>query len=152
MEYPAINKILAAVCERLQEIPDPAALAQPLLREIRTACITGYENLFALLPDLTAFPAAIVAAGNLSFPEMATVREVELAVIIIDEFRASPELAVAGYDLVDRFAGCLTGPFPGAALELDGVHFITEGIQPLELDGDHTGWQYTLKATAGFLS
>lgn len=151
MEYPAINTILDAVAARLREVPDPAGPGK-LLAEVRTACITGYENLFALLPDLAVFPAAVVAAGSLSYPEMAAVREVELAVIVVDEFRPSPEAAVAGYGLVDRVSASLTGSRPAAALKLGSTHLISEGVQPLELDGGHTAWQFTYRATSGFLA
>ncbi len=148
MEYPLINDSLALIAARLAAM---VCDEQPLFKEIRTVVISGYENLFELLPDLTMFPAAVVACGGGEFPHNAAARELEIAVIVIDEFQVTSEQAASGYKLLDQVTGGLTGSRPGTALKLENHHFLMQSFMPLELDSTHTAFKFELKATAGFV-
>ena len=81
-----------------------------MIKDIRAACICGYENLFALMPELTAFPAAIIACGG-GYQD-AAIRELEVAIIIVDEFQSYGS-AESGHALLDRVSQSLTGESPG---------------------------------------
>ena len=159
MEYPLINTVLSALGDRLaalplveaatpSEEPEPLTETTRLIKDIRAACICGYENLFALMPELTAFPAAIIACGG-GYYQDAAIRELEVAIIIIDEFQSYGS-AESGYALLDRVSKSLTGESPGQHLKIGNINYLLRNFDPLELDSAHTAFLFDIKATAAF--
>lgn len=153
MEYPLINTVLSALGDRLAalplEEPEPPTEPERLIKDIRAACICGYENLFALMPELTAFPAAIIACGG-GYYQDAAIRELEVAIIIVDEFQSYGS-AESGYALLDRVSQSLTGESPGQHLKIGNINYLLRSFDPLELDSAHTAFLFDIQATAAFL-
>lgn len=148
MEYPLITHTLDLLRERLAAMTgDDGA---PLFQEVRPAVITSYENLFEVIPELTFFPCAILAAGVITPTNMAATREVEIAVLVIDEFKPCPT-DLSGITLIEKTAHVLSGDNPGQALKIENIHFVFDSITPLELDAQHTGWNITLIAKMSFI-
>ena len=79
MEFPLTNEILANVWKILSD--------SGIYQEVRCAVMSGYSNLFELLPELTAFPAAVICSGSIREPDPGATRETEVAVLVLDEFR-----------------------------------------------------------------
>lgn len=141
MNYIALNTITQAVKEQLQ----------PLFSEVKIAAISGYNNLFEALPSLSTFPAAIIAIGNVDHLEQGVIREIEIHIIIIDEFRLSLTDVNSTFELLDSVSSKLTPEVPGGILKLGGAVIIAQYMEVLELDSQHNGYHFTLKATTSFI-
>lgn len=148
MEYTLIPHILDLLKQRLEGLTSDGGAA--LFQLVRPAAITSYGNLFEVIPELTFFPCAVLASGVITPTNMAATREVEIAVLVIDEFRPSPG-DLSGILLVEKTVQCLTGDLPGQALKIENINFVFDSVQPLELDSLHCGWNITLIAKMAFI-
>ena len=171
MEYPLIYDAatsLAAILTALPVAPafPPSDLSDPssapgeagseyiavrrtdLFREVRVLCLSGYEHLFQLLPELSFFPAAIVCVGGGDFSDVNAYRELELAIIVVDELRLVEDQAQASYALLDKVSSALTGDVPGVPLELDEVQYFLKDFRSLELDNSHVAYVFTVNTMA----
>lgn len=155
MEYPLIQSVsqnIAAILTALPVAPafppsDPSD-PSPLFREVRVLCLSGYEHLFQLLPELSFFPAAIVCVGGGDFSDVNAYRELELAVIVVDELRLVEDQAQASYALLDKVSSALTGIVPGVPLEIDEVQYFLKDFRSLELDNSHVAYVFTVNTMA----
>ncbi len=148
MNFPELNTITGELKELLVSLSKWSGA--PLFKEVRVAAISSYGNLFELLPDISIFPAAIVAVGSMSYQENAVIRELDISVIVIDNFRVSATDTMSTYELLDEVSTALTPPQPGGYLKLGKATLLAQEFQVLELDSMHTAWQFTLKATTSF--
>lgn len=143
MEFPLTNEILTNVWKILSD--------SGIYQEVRCAVMSGYSNLFELLPELTAFPAAVICSGSIREPDPGATRETEVAVLVLDEFRTDHQ-ALGGHDLIDRTLTLLTGVFPGQPLTIGRVHYMLHSVTPVDLEESmHTAWNITLSAKTAFI-
>ncbi len=143
MDYPKITDVIEAVKGRLSDLQYEDGA--PFFAEVRGAVISGWENLFQAIPELTSFPVAVVAAGDINTEHLAAARSVSLVVIVIDEFCFSAE-DLSAYDRIDRIAGALSGDVPGQTLKLGGANLLFEAVEPLNVDPSHTAWLVKITA------
>lgn len=135
MEYVSLLDIAEEVKQKLT--------ASGLFSEVRRAAITGAENLFAAVPELSVFPVAIVNTPPQSFPVPGAWRDLALEIIIVDEFvpldmEAKAESACR---LLDGVVQALTPTQPGQSLRLDcGANLLLEDVMALAVDSQHTAW------------
>lgn len=135
MEYIKLNDIMDEVCGKLS--------ASGLFRLVTKAAITGAANLFKVIPELSAFPAAIVNCPPQTFPEPAAWRELALEVILVDEFQpfSMEEKAESACRLLEGVVEQLTGEVPGQPYRMVcGADLMIEDIMALAVDSQHTAW------------
>lgn len=116
-----------------------------------TVVLTGFENLWKVVPELTRFPAALVSPGRVAPEELSVAQAVEIAIFVVDDFRGIGDQAASGAALMDAIRDSLTGDMPGQSLDIEGVHFLFDSIRPVPVKGgDQVGWQITLEAKMSF--
>lgn len=135
MEYIGLNAIMDELKGRLA--------ASGLFREVSKVAITSAENLFEAIPELSAFPAALVNTPPQTFPEPGAWRDLAQEIILVDEFLAGDmeRKATSAAELLDGVVGLLTGDEPGQACGLAcGASLLIEDIMALAVDSQHTAW------------
>ncbi len=135
MEYIGLNEIMDEVRGKLE--------ASGLFRLVSKAAITSVENLFAAIPELSVFPAAIVNCPPQNFPQPAAWRELALEIILVDEFLplSMEEKATSACTLLDGVVEKFTGLQPGQTLRMNcGASLMIEDIMALAVDSQHTAW------------
>lgn len=143
MEFPLTSEILYNVWKVLSD--------SGIFRECRCAVMSGYSNLFELLPELTIFPACVICSGSVREVDLGASRETEVAVLVLDEFRTDAE-TLEGHDLVDRTLTKLTSSIPGQALTVGRVHYLLHSVTPIDLEESmHTAWNITFTAKTSFI-
>lgn len=143
MEYIGLNEIIDEVKGLLE--------ASALFQSVSKAAITGVENLFAAIPELSAFPAAIVNCPPQTFPQPAAYRELALEIIVIDEFvpLSMDEKATSACTLLDGVVQQLTAKVPGQTYRLYcGASLMIEDIMALAVDSQHTAWLVETKVVS----
>ena len=143
MQYVALTEITTALKARLE--------ALGIFLDVRIAALTSYQNLFEMLPDLATFPAAVISIGSIDFEEAAVIKDNEVSILLIDKFQTSTESAQSIYEIIDATSKSLTADTPGNSLKIAGVHLLPINFRPIEVDGTHSTFQFTLKTTGGFI-
>ena len=124
----------------------------PVFQEVRGIVMSSPANLWELVPELSFFPCAVITSGLARPLDYGATREVEIAVIVIDEFRTDSE-NLSGYDLIDRTFSELSPPLPGAPLKLENINYVWQSTTPVELiDSQHTAWNITFAAKMSFVN
>ncbi len=142
------EKTIQETCEAIRVLLSGTGL----LQSAHTLPLTGFKNLWAAVPELTRFPAAIVSAGRIEPEDMGATRNVEIVVFLVDRFRGLSDRASSGHALVDGVCDALTADAPGRALAVGNVHWTLDSVLPVDLDDKaHTGWQISLDAHMGFV-
>jgi hypothetical protein len=135
MEYIGLNEIMDEVRGMLE--------ATGLFRLVTKGAITGAENLFLAIPELSEFPAAIVNCPPQRFPQPVAWRELALEIILVDEFLplSMEEKAASACALLDGVVAKVTGTEPGKSLCMAcGANLMLEDIMALAVDSQHTAW------------
>lgn len=143
MDYVGLSAIMDEVKGKLEE--------SGLFQHISKAAITGVENLFAAIPELAAFPAAIVNTPPQTFPSPGAWRELALEIIVVDKFLplSMEEKAQSACVLLDAVVRGLTAAEPGKSLKLTcGAHLTVEDIMALAVDSQHTAWLVETKVSS----
>ena len=145
MEFPLTGETLQQIKNRLTSDPE-----NPLYQDVRCVVMSGFSNLIELLPELTHFPAAVITSGNIRPINIGATRETEIAIIVIDEFRVSPD-DLSGINLIDKTLELLSPELPGQVLKLGKAHLIFHSVTPIDLsDMQHTAWNITFTAKTSF--
>lgn len=135
MEYVKVDDIMTELKGKL--------VGSGLFRTVTKAAITGAENLFRAIPELSAFPAAIVNCPPQTFPTPGAWRELAVEIIIVDEFLADDmeRKASSAVALLDGVVTMLTAATPGQSLRLAvGANLTLEDIMAVAVDSMHTAW------------
>jgi len=126
--------------------------SKALLQEVLVVNLTSYDNLLALLPYLTNFPAAAITLGSADFSDKIADREMEIAVIVVDEFCATNDAkAQSSCHVLDELTEMLQSNVPGQFLRLDDSIIKLDGIDAVEVDPSHAAWKLTVKVKNAFL-
>lgn len=148
MEYPLTSHCINLLKSRIEAMADSDGT--PSFQEVRGIVMSGPANLWELVPEISFFPCAVITSGLAQPLDHGATREVEIAVIVIDEFRADSG-DLAGYDLIDRTFAELSPQLPGAPLKLENIHYVWQSTTPVELiDSQHTAWNITFSAKMSF--
>ncbi len=140
-------KTIAETCELVRARLEETGLFQTAV----TVVLTGFENLWNVLPELTLFPAAIVSPKCVSPEELSMAQTIEISVFVVDDFQGIGDQSASGAALMDAVHNSLTGDIPGQALDIDGVHFLFDSIRSVPVaGGDQVVWEVTIYAKMCF--
>ena len=144
MTYKKIYEVLTSVKTLIE--------SKALLQEVLIVNLTGFDNLLNLLPHLTQFPVAVLTIGGGEFSDKIAERDLEIAVIVVDEFCASNEAkAQSSCHLLDELTSMLQSKLPGQFLRIDDSIVKLDAFEAVPLTGDLAAWKLTVKVKNGFL-
>ncbi len=149
MEFPLISSLADTIKSRVEALTDNSG--ERLFKDVRVCCISGYRNLFKVLPDLSLFPACIIAVGGAEYPDNFATRELEVAILIVDEFRVVSDQAASSYALLETVSQAFTSEVPGQRLQIENFNIKLIDIRPLDLDSELAAWHASLNVTTGFV-
>ncbi len=106
------------------------------LKQIRIASITNYEFALKSVNDISNTPALIISMGPQTFEERRIFKLVAIKLLLIMPYEnVSGKNTVSAWEIADQIES-LFAPinFPEEQVTYNGILFIPEGVQPVELD------------------
>lgn len=135
------REMLNALREKLE--------TEEIFREIRILDNEiGYTALFEALPDLTNFPATIIAAGEVMMENGGYTSRTSIDVIVIDTYYGNDAKTEESQNVLKKAAEALNCNVFAQSLCINNVHYIFERITKLFLGDEYLVWNIRLVAKA----
>ncbi|OQA87871.1 MAG: hypothetical protein BWY31_00525 [Lentisphaerae bacterium ADurb.Bin242] len=135
------REMLNALREKLE--------TEEIFREIRILDNEiGYTALFEALPDLTNFPAAIIATGEVMMENGGYTSRTSIDVIVIDTYYGNDAKTEESQNVLKKTTEALNCNGFAKPLCINKVHYIFERITKLFLGDEYLVWNIRLVAKA----
>ncbi|MCF6174818.1 MAG: hypothetical protein L3J71_03520 [Victivallaceae bacterium] len=153
MKYYPLKSIKTDLKALLAALPIAEDNPELQFKAVRTSTATSRENILALMPELTALPAAVVCISGGDYKSSGMERSISPAIVIIDSFVADlDDQADSIHDIIDNLAAAFMGNTPGQPKIINTVRYSLGEFTNIELDSFSCAYVLELEAISPMLS